>query len=86
MNTNVKTMKRVLVSLKLTTATAGPRASYEWQSSTDGGKTRVSMPTTVQAKTTVTGLQVGTSPQFRSRAVTRSGEGDWTQPLSITIK
>jgi hypothetical protein len=73
-------------SVKLTTATAGHRASYEWQCSTDGGKTWVSLPTTLKAKTTMTGLQVATSPQFRSRAVTKSGEGDWTQPLSITIK
>ena len=41
----------------VTAVSAGPRSSYEWQYSTDGGKTWVSAPATTQGKTTVTGLR-----------------------------
>ena len=73
-------------SVKLVTATAGARASYEWQCSPDGGKTWQALPATLQAKTTMTGLAVGASAQFRSRAVTKTGEADWTQPVSILVR
>jgi hypothetical protein len=71
---------------KLVTATAGHRASYEWEYSTDGGKTWVTAPATLQAKTTVPGLTTGTTVQFRSRAVTKTGEGNWTQPVSLVVQ
>jgi hypothetical protein len=71
---------------KLFTATAGHRASYEWEYSTDGGKTWVTAPATLQAKTTVPGLTVGTTVQFRSRPVTKTGEGNWTQPVSLVVQ
>jgi hypothetical protein len=70
---------------KLVAASAGHRASYEWEYSTDGGKTWVTAPATLQAKTTVAWLTVGTSVQFRSRSVTKTGEGNWTQPVSLTV-
>jgi hypothetical protein len=72
-------------TVKLVTASAGHRASYEWEYSTDGGKTWVTAPATLQAKTTVAGLTVGTAVQFRSRPVTKTGEGNWTQPVSLTV-
>jgi hypothetical protein len=72
-------------AVKLVAATAGHRASYEWEYSTDGGKTWVTAPGTLQAKTTVTGLAVGTSVQFRSRSLTKTGEGNWTQPVALTV-
>ncbi len=65
---------------------AGPRSSYEWQYSTDGGKTWVTAPVTVQAKTRIAGLVPGATVQFRYRAVTpKAGEGDWSQPVSLMI-
>jgi len=70
---------------KLVAASAGHRASYEWEYSTDGGKTWVTAPATLQAKTTVAGLTAGTSVQFRCRPVTKTGEGNWTQPVSLTV-
>jgi hypothetical protein len=73
-------------SVKLTAVRAGTRASYEWQNSLDGGKTWLTMPSTLQAKTSAQGLTVGSSVLFRSRAVTKVGEGDWTQWMAITIK
>ena len=69
-----------------TTAIAARRASYEWQYSTDGGKTWVSAPVTLKSKATILGLPAGTVVQFRSRAVTKAGEGDWSQVASLLVK
>jgi len=71
---------------KLVAASAGSRASYEWEYSLDGGKTWVTAPVTLQAKTTVTGLTAGTTVQFRYRPVTKVGEGNWTQPVSLLVQ
>ena len=73
-------------SAKLTAAVAARRASYEWEYSLDGGKTWVGAPSSLQAKTTVTGLPVGTSVLFRYKTVTRTGEGDWSQGLALLVK
>lgn len=72
-------------SAKVVAVSVGPRASYEWQSSVDGGKTWVTAPTTLQAKTTIAGFAPGATVQFRSRAVTKAGEGDWSQTVSLVI-
>lgn len=63
----------------------GDRASYEWQYSLNGGTAWLTMPTTLQARTSMQGLTVGTSVLFRSRSVTKVGEGNWTQGLAITV-
>jgi hypothetical protein len=68
------------------TAQAGHRASYEWDYSTDGGKTWVLAPSTLQAKTTIAGLTPGATVLFRYRAVTKAGEADWSQPVSLLIQ
>jgi len=73
-------------SAKLTATIAARRASYNWEYSTDGGKTWVSAPSSLQAKTTVTGLPVGTSVLFRYKSVTKTGEGDWSQGLALLVK
>ncbi len=73
-------------TVKLTTASAGHRSSYEWQFSTDGGKTWQNAPSTIQAKTTILGLQPGATVYFRFRAVIKTGETDWSEPLSIIVK
>ena len=72
-------------SLKVSTPSAGRRVSYDWQSSADGGKTWTLLPTTLQAHTALTGLQVGTY-SFRYRVVTKNGVGDWSNPVSITLR
>lgn len=71
---------------KLTAVTAAHRASYDWEYSVDGGKTWITAPSTLQAKTTIGGLAAGTNTQFRYRAVTKVGEGDWSQPVSLIVK
>ena len=73
-------------SVKLITDAAGKRASYEWQTSIDGGKTWVQAPSTLQAKTTITGLTPAATVTFRYRAVTKKGVGDWSQPLAFIVK
>ena len=73
-------------SVKLIAAAAARRASYEWEYSTDGGKTWVNVPSTLQAKTTIAGLATGTTVQFKYRSVTKDGEGDWSQPVSLLVK
>ena len=73
-------------SAKVVAAAAGPRASYEWQVSADGGKTWVSLPPTLQAKTTFSGLPSGTSVAFKYRAVTKAGAGDWSAPVSLLVQ
>jgi hypothetical protein len=73
-------------SARVTAVVAGRRASYEWQYSLDGGKTWVATAGTLKASTTVTGLPVGTAAQFRSRAITKAGESDWSQAVVLVMK
>jgi hypothetical protein len=73
-------------SVHLVAKAASRRASYEWQWSPDGGKTWQQAPATLQAKSTLLGLPVATSCLFRYRAVTRVGEGDWSQVISFIVK
>lgn len=60
------------------------RASYGWQYSTDQ-KTWTNLPVTLQAKTTATGLTPATSYFFRVRGVTLTGEGNWSQVVSLLV-
>jgi hypothetical protein len=73
-------------SVRLAVKSAGPHSAYDWEWSADGGKTWTAAASTTQAKTVVASLPVGTSLQFRFRAVTPKGEGDWSQPLSFLVK
>ncbi len=73
-------------TVKLVAPAAARRASYEWQTSTDGGKTWLALPPTLQAKTSVPGLQAQTTVQFRFRAVTKTGGGDWSQAISFAVQ
>jgi hypothetical protein len=73
-------------SVTLVTASAARRASYEWEYSSDGGKTWLLMPATLQAKTSITGLQSGSTYMFRYRAILKAGAEDWSQPISFLVK
>jgi hypothetical protein len=77
---------KVTGTAALVARSAGPRSSYEWQTSTDGGKTWTSAPATLQAKTTVTGLTPGATVLFRYKSVTKTGEGDWSEGVTLQIK
>jgi hypothetical protein len=61
------------------------RAAYAWQYSTDQ-KTWTSVPQTLQAKTGVSGLTAGTLYYFRVQVLTMTGEGDWSQIVSLLVK
>ena len=71
---------------KLVAPYAGGRAFYAWQYSLDGGKTWLAAPGTMQATTTVAGLTPGASVQFRYRPATKSGEGDWSPPVTLIVR
>jgi hypothetical protein len=73
-------------SVHLVARAASHRAGYEWQWSGDGGKTWQPAPVTLQAKTTIVGLPVATSCQFRFRPVTRTGEGAWSQVVTFVVQ
>jgi hypothetical protein len=60
-------------------------AAHEWQYSIDGGKTWASVQTTLQAKTTITGLTPATTVLFRHRAITKTGPDAWSQPVSMIV-
>jgi len=79
------TQGKVSGTAAVTAKTAAKRASYEWQYSTDGGKTWLTAPATLQSKTSIAGLTPGATVQFKYRAVTKAGEGDWSQPQSLIV-
>jgi hypothetical protein len=61
----------------LHTACAVERASHDWQYSSDGGKTWISAPSSLQAKTTLSGLTPLTTVMVRQ---------DWDQPVSAVVQ
>jgi len=73
-------------TVKIVAPAAARRASYEWSYSTDGGKTWLGMPSTLQSKTTLSGLQPQATVQVRFRAVTKIGEGDWNAAISFVVQ
>jgi hypothetical protein len=73
-------------SVKLVAPAAARRASYDWEYSVDGGKTWVAVPSTLQARTAVSGLPPATTVQFRYCAVVKTGEGDFSPPVSLLVK
>ena len=72
--------------MKLVAAAAARRAFVDWQYSTDGGKTWTTMPSTLQAKTTLSGMTPASTVEFKYRAVTKTGEGNWSAPVSLLVK
>jgi len=73
-------------SIRLVAAAATHRAAYDWEYSVDGGQNWRGVPSTMQAKTTLAGLTPGASVAFRYRALTKTGEADWSQPVSIIVR
>ena len=61
------------------------RASYDWEWSTDQ-KTWTTLPSTLQAHTTIQGLVAGTTIYVRHRVVTKAGVGDWSQIVSTMVQ
>ena len=72
-------------TVKIVAPSAGHRVAYDWQYSTDG-KTWIDLASTLQARTTMTDQSPGTLLHFRYRSVTRTGEADWSAPVTFTVK
>jgi hypothetical protein len=73
-------------TVHLAVKSAGARAAYDWQWSSDGGKTWTQVESTTQAKTSIASLPAGTTVSFRFRSVTPKGQSDWSAPLSFLVK
>ena len=82
-------MSRVSGSVQVVTVAAatGGASAYDWQSSTDdGGKTWVSAPSTLQAKTAVAGADAGCDGALPApRRHGEDGVSDWSQGVSIIV-
>jgi hypothetical protein len=70
----------------LTVKSEGPHAAYDWQMSVDAGHTWTDLTSTTKARTSVSALPVATTVQFRFRALTPKGQGDWSQPIALLAK
>jgi hypothetical protein len=77
---------RVTGTVDVTAPVVARLASYEWESSTDGGKTWQSAPSTTRSKTSLLGFAAGSTVSFRFRANTKAGEGEWSQPIAFLVK
>jgi hypothetical protein len=73
-------------SVKVVAPVAAHRASYDWQWSTDGGKTWQLAPSTLQAKTSLSGFAAGSTLSLRYRVTTKAGEGEWSQPIAFLVR
>jgi hypothetical protein len=71
-------------AVKLAAKSVAQRASYNWQYSTDQ-KTWTDAPTTLQAKTDISGLTPATTYYFRFQGVTKAGVGDFSQVVSLLV-
>jgi hypothetical protein len=77
---------RVSEMARLVAKAVAKEASYEWAMSKNAGKTWLSLPKTLQAHTTVSGLVPGKTYWFRMRAATRRGVGDWCEPVEYLAR
>jgi len=73
-------------SVNLRAKAAAARASYDWAWSADGGKTWTEALSTLTSKTTITGLPVAMTCQFRFRSVTKAGTSDWSQVITFVVR
>ncbi len=61
------------------------RVAYEWQISSDSGKTWVDLGITTDADTTAEGLVAGSVYMFRVRATVKKTTGAWTQAVTFLM-
>jgi hypothetical protein len=72
-------------TVKIVAPAAARRASYDWEYSLDRGRTWKAMPTTLQARTSLTGVPEQTIVELRYRATTKAGEGGWSGAIGIFV-
>ena len=73
-------------SVRLVARAVAKEASYQWAWSADRGATWRSAPTTLQAKTVLSGLPSESVCWFRWRSATRRGEGDWSEVVAFLVR
>jgi hypothetical protein len=72
-------------TVTLVAKSAGIKACYNWQYSTDQ-KTWTTLPQTLKAKTGIAGLTSATTYYFRVQALTpKGGESDWGQVVYLLV-
>jgi hypothetical protein len=72
-------------SIELVAKSVDKRSSSNWRNSLDNN-TWTELPPTLQTKTTVIGLNPGSTVYFQHRAVTKTGAGNWSQSVSIVVQ
>lgn len=71
--------------IRVEAKSAGRGTAYEWQYSTDGGQTWVTMAVTTRADTSLAGVPPGTTYLFRFRATQKGVTTDWSATVSLTV-
>jgi hypothetical protein len=75
----------------LLVAAAGPIKPYQqrffnWESTVDGSKTFQAAPSTPTGKTTISGFTPLTTVGVRVSMTNRTGQGDWSQVITILVR
>jgi hypothetical protein len=71
---------------KLLGAVGSKKSCFNWQQTSDGGKTFINLPSTPKAKTTVTGLTPLATYGFRVSVTASDGTiGAWSQTVTIIV-
>ncbi len=71
-------------TVRLAAKAVADKASYLWEYATDPSSW-TPIRQTMQAKTSVVGLRVGTTYLFRVQAVTSAGLSDWSQEVALLV-
>jgi hypothetical protein len=71
-------------SVSLLAKAAKRPAAYSWEHSVDQ-KTWVAMPQTLEAKTSLSGLTAGTIYYFRVQVLSKAGDANWSQVVSLMV-
>ena len=72
-------------TVKIVAPAAARRAAYYWEYSLDRGATWNAMPSTLQARTSLSGVPAQTVVELRYLAVTKAGQGEWSSPIAIFV-
>jgi hypothetical protein len=78
-------MGSIPLQVVLRAKAAKGHAAYEWQWSGDSGKTWNSLPVTTAANTTLEGVSLGVSYQFRFRSTVKRVTSDWSQVVTLFV-
>jgi len=62
------------------------KATFNWESSADGGKTWVAAPSTPLSTTTVTGLTPLITYAFRVSVIVSKMAGEWSQAVTLLVR